>query len=216
MEVIGRNAGWTAASSILARKRPGDAPHLIYVPEVPFSRQRFLASVEQVYSQYGWVVVVVSEGLLDEKGDPIGQSGDETIKDGFGHRLAGEVGASLAQLVSQEIGLRARSEKPGLIARASSLHVSKVDRNAAEGVGRFAVRNVCQGSTDFMAAICRDNDEPLEMSYIGVPLEKTANFERLLPNCYISESKSDIEDSFRSYVRPLIGQALTRHPSLIE
>ena len=72
MEVVGRNAGWTAAAAMLARERPDDAPHMIYVPEVPLRREQFLRDVQEVYQRQGWVVAVVSEGLRDEHGQSLG------------------------------------------------------------------------------------------------------------------------------------------------
>lgn len=58
MEAMGRNAGWITAASALARKKPGDAPHLIYLPERPFHEEEFLEDVKCLYDEKGGVVVV--------------------------------------------------------------------------------------------------------------------------------------------------------------
>ena len=214
MEVMGRNAGWLTAATMLAREEPDDAPHLIYVPEVRLSRERFLKDVKQVYDRQGWVVVAISEGTCDEDGESLGAAVGDAAVDGFGHKLPGDVAPTMARLIMTELGLRARSEKPGIIARASSHHVSTVDRDVAEGVGRFAARQVFAGETDFMAAIRRESSAPFEASYFPVPLEQVANVERLLPQDYIKPSRCDIDESFREYAEPFIGGPLRRYARL--
>jgi 6-phosphofructokinase 1 len=214
MEVIGRNAGWTAAASLLARREPDDAPHLIYVPEVRLSPERFLRDVQEVYKRQGWVVAVVSEGLCDEDGQSLGVTAGAAAVDGFGHSLRGDVAPALAHLVTRELGLRARSEKPGLLARASSHHASVVDREAAEGVGRFAAEQVFAGESGFMAAIRRESSVPWRTGFFRVPLEKTANVERKLPVQYIAPSRNDVTEAFRHYVEPLVGGPLRRYGRL--
>lgn len=215
MEVIGRNAGWTAAAAMLAREGKEGAPHLIYVPEIPLSKDKFLKDIQEVHKREGWVVAVVSEGVCDEKGESLSSSAGEVALDGFGHKLPGDVASALANLVIRELGLRARSEKPGLIARASSHHVSDVDRGAAEAVGRFAVQSAIQGNSGFMASIRRTDNNPLVLSYEMAPLEKVAEVERFLPREYLNKEKNHIAESFRSYVEPLIGPPLRRYPRLV-
>lgn len=214
MEVMGRNAGWLTAATMLARQEPDDAPHLIYVPEVRLSREKFLADVQDVYDWQGWVVVAISEGTCDENGESLGAGVGDAAVDGFGHKLPGDVAPTMARLIMSELGLRARSEKPGIIARASSHHVSPVDREVAEGVGRFAARQVFAGESGFMAAVRRESSDPFEASYSSVPLEQVANVERLLPQDYIKPSHSDIDESFREYAEPLIGGPLRRYARL--
>ena len=172
------------------------------------SREKFLRDVKEVYDRLGWVVVVVSEGLRDEHGESLGAGLGEAAVDGFGHELPGDVAPALAHLVTRELGLRARSEKPGLLARASSHHASPVDRDAAEGAGRFAAAQVFAGQTGFMAAIVRESDSPLRLAYRCVPLEQTANRERLLPAEYVNAAGNHIAESFREYVEPLVGGPL--------
>jgi 6-phosphofructokinase 1 len=214
MEVIGRHAGWTAAAALLARQAPDDAPHLIYVPEIPFRMANFLRDIQDAYDRRGWVVAVVSEGLRDEHGRLLSTASGEAAADGFGHMLPGDVASALAHTIARELGLRARSEKPGLIARASSHHVSAVDREAAEGVARFAVQHAVAGATGFMAAIWRESSRPLRVSFQSAPLEKTANVERLLPREHIDEAGNNVAESFREYVEPLIGGPLRRYARL--
>ncbi|HUX09633.1 MAG TPA: diphosphate--fructose-6-phosphate 1-phosphotransferase, partial [Terriglobia bacterium] len=118
LEVMGRDAGWLTAATLLARRNRGDAPHLIYVPELPLTREQFLSDVQNVYDRLGWVVIAVSEGVRDERGESWGARRNETVADGFGHRARGDVATTLAGLVTSALGLRSRSEKPGLLGRS--------------------------------------------------------------------------------------------------
>ena len=130
-ETMGRYAGWLAASTILARNDESDAPHLIYLPEAPIAEDQFLADIQRVYDEHGWVLAVVSEGVVDEDGNPLSIARTGAQTDEFGRGLPGNAGARMADLISDELGLRARSEKPGLLARASVAHASKIDLREA-------------------------------------------------------------------------------------
>ena len=132
VEAMGRNAGWITAASALARKKPGDAPHLIYLPERPFREEEFLEDVKRLYEEKGGVVVVASEGLKDEKGEPIVPPIFKTGRATY----YGDVSAHLANLVIQKLGIKARSEKPGICGRASVALQSPVDREEAVPAGR--------------------------------------------------------------------------------
>src|SRR6266545_6201319 len=101
-EAMGRNTGWIAAATALARRREDEAPHLIYVPEIPFSLERFLDDVRDVHRRLGRCFVVVSEGLLDAPGD---SAGTQATTDAFGRRQLGGVAAFLQQQVMREIGI---------------------------------------------------------------------------------------------------------------
>lgn len=212
-EVMGRNAGWLAASTMLARNEPGDAPHHIYVPETPFSINRFLNDVQKVYDREGWVVMVVSEGLRDEKGEPIMQVRSNAEEDRYGTMPPGDVGSYLAQRVTADLGLRARSEKPGLLARTSWQNLSSIDFEAAEQVGRFAVMEALNGETDFMASISCKHSKSFELDYKRTPLNEVILEERILPVEYLTPSGNDVQETFREYIEPLVGEPLRRHRS---
>lgn len=213
MEVMGRNAGWLAAAPSLARENDDDAPHLVYVPEVPFSTERFLGDVRKAYEKRGWVIAVVSEGLKGPDGTHL-SAGDAAARDGFGHVLPGDVGAFLAREVTGKLKLRARSEKPGLIGRACAMLASPVDRREAEALGRFGMKHALKGNTGFMASLERVSDDPYRVRYQAVDLDKVANVERLLPMEYMNKERNQIVSSFRAYAEPLIGGPLTRYPLL--
>lgn len=214
LEVMGRDAGWLTAATLLARKNPDDAPHLIYVPEVPLSAERLLNDVQGVYDRLGWVVVALSEGVRDEAGESLGAHRNEGTTDDFGHRLPGDVATAIAGLVTSKLGLRARSEKPGLLGRTSAALVSSTDRCEAEQVGAFGTLWSMEGHTGFMASIQRQPGASYGVTYAAVPLESVANQTRFLPLDYVTGGQNDIKGEFRSYAEPLIGGPLAEYASL--
>lgn len=153
VEVMGRNAGWVAAATALARRDGGDAPHRIYLPEVPIEPQKFLQDVRRQFDEAGWGVFVVSEGIVDAEGSSLAGAAPMPGVEGYGGAMVGDVGQSLARLVTGELGLRARTEKPGLAARAAPHFVSALDRRCAEAAGRFAVTQLRAAVGGFMVSI---------------------------------------------------------------
>lgn len=206
-EAMGRNAGWLAAASVLARRNPNDAPHLIYLPECSFDPEAFICDVKRVHEKLGWAVVVVSEGLCLASGDPVYSAGGAAQTDAFGHKLPGDVGSFLAGLVSEKLGLRCRSEKPGLCGRSSILLASPVDQKDAEAVGRAAVDAALAGESGKMVSLqpMKSSKEP-ETSLVS--LESVANVERRIPLEWINRRGADVTQEFCDYVRPLIGSEL--------
>ena len=200
IEAMGRNAGWITAASVLARKEPGDAPHLVYLPERNFKEEEFLEDVKRLYDELGGVVVVVSEGLRNEKGESIVPPIFKTDRAVY----YGDVSAYLAELVIKKLGIKARSEKPGLCGRTSMLLQSKVDREEAVLVGREAVEAAVAGHTGVMVGIRRKGGEEYGIETPLIPIEEVMLNERVMPEDYINERGNDITESFARWCKPLI------------
>ncbi len=211
MELMGRNAGWLTAASILGKRREEEGPHLIYLPERPFVEDEFLEDVKMWHSRVGGVLVVVSEGLVDAKGNPLADSG---IVDGFGHKVPGGVAQHLSNVVMSKLKIKSRSEKPGLLGRASIPLQSAIDREEAKGAGEYAVKSAAEGKSGFMVSIKRLSKDPYMYDYELVPLEKVANVERKLPAEWINKRGNGIEKAFVDYCMPLIGGELPQYVSL--
>ena len=201
VEAMGRNAGWIAAASALARKDSSDAPHLIYLPERPFDEEAFLREVKALHERQGGVVVVVSEGLKNRDGQPIVPPLFQTGRAVY----YGDVSAYLAELVIRRLGVKARSEKPGLLGRAQTEMQSFVDRNEAVEAGAEAVRVLLDGQSGFMTGFKRVSTEPYRVRLIRIPLEDVTLAERTLPPEYIAPSGHDVTNAFLSWARPLLG-----------
>ncbi len=203
IEAMGRNAGWITASSALARKKEGDAPHLIYLPERPFMDEEVLEVVKKLYDEKGGVVVVASEGLKDAAGvpivPPIFQSGRSVYY--------GDVGAYLAELVIKKLGIKARSEKPGICGRASISLQSPLDRDEAVLAGREALKAAMNGESGVMVGFIRDETEDgsYQMHTRMIPIHEVMMYERKIPEDYINARGNDVTEKFVERCRPLIG-----------
>ena len=146
-QTIGRDAGWLAAATALARRSPDDAPHLIYMPEQAFDRERFLADAKAVVDQYGWVSIVCGEGIRYADGTPVSAS---TVKDGFNNVEYGSSGGASAGLrlhgmLSETFGWRGEFQITESLIMSDWLRSSALDRAEAEACGREAVRLAGQG-----------------------------------------------------------------------
>jgi ATP-dependent phosphofructokinase / diphosphate-dependent phosphofructokinase len=202
LEVLGRNAGWVVAATALARAHDDDAPQLIYFPERPVSLEQIAADSEQVYRRLGRVLITVCEGQLDEKATPFGADVDRPGS--AVHRLASNLGHTLARLISAKLNLRARSEKPGLFGRCCGPLASELDRAEARACGRAALRAAANGETGVMIAIRRESAMPYRSSTFSTPLESVAGRERLIPASWINERGNDVTNDFLDYVSPLL------------
>ncbi len=95
IEVMGRSAGWIAAGTVLAKRCPGDAPHIILLPEIPLDEAAFLAKVKETVDEYKYCVVVVGEGMKNAAGEEI--AADKSRLDAFGHPVLSGAAEHLAR-----------------------------------------------------------------------------------------------------------------------
>ena len=212
IESMGRNTGWIAASSALARKNGGDAPHLIYVPERAFNEKEFLKDVKRLYDRLGGVIVVASEGLKNEKGDPIV---DPILTKGRDVYF-GDVSSHLAMLVIRELGIKARSEKPGILGRSSATLQSATDREEAIRAGAFAAKAAIEGSTGYMVGFERASAPSYACETVLIPIEQVMMTEAVLPDNFINERGNDVTQAFIDYCRPLIGGPLPEYAEFVK
>lgn len=203
-ETLGRDVGWLAASATLAKRDLDDAPHLVYLPEIPFSQDRFLGDLDAVVARLGWAVVIVSEGTAYADGTPVFVQEMASNKSVNNRPLIGGVAQFLSGVVAEELGLRCRSEKPGLIGRCCTALISQQDLVDAELVGREGVRALLSGHTDEMVGLRTLSDSDAGTFQL-VPLHAAAGPSRTIPTAWLSKDGMAVNDSFRSYVRPLTG-----------
>ncbi|MEI6042884.1 MAG: 6-phosphofructokinase [Chloroflexota bacterium] len=208
IEVMGRNAGWVAASAALAKHNEEDAPHLIYTPERRLNPADFLKDVKRVYDLYGHCAIVIGETVKDHNGKPLGAHGEPYFVDSFGHRYFHGPANYFMSLVMSELGLTARFDKPGTLQRMSMSCASEVDLEEAWLVGAEALRLAVAGETDKMVTLLREKGSNGEYSCkTGVTsLERIANFERKMPEGYLNAEGNFVTQAFLDYARPLIGE----------
>jgi 6-phosphofructokinase len=204
IEVMGRNAGWIAAGTTLAKSKdnPNDAPHLIYLPELPFSKDKFIEDVQNVLKKNRYCMVVVGEGLVDKDGNYVANSASG--QDAFGHQQLGGVGDFLASFVEQNLAVKARSCKLGIGQRAAAHCSSQTDNDEAFMAGQAAVRAALDGETDKMIILVRGEGDTYSCETGLAPLSEIANGVKEIPHDWISEDGVSMTAKFIKYAQPLI------------
>ena len=208
LEVMGRNTGWIAAATGLARREPQDAPHLIYLPEVAISLAGFVVDCKEVYKEFGRIFIVAGEGLYNEEGTYLTADVGAFGRDGFGHVQLGGVAEVLKEVVEKEVGVKARFNKLGTNQRSAMHFASLTDVNEAYMCGRMAVKYATEGVNGKMVTLIRESDSPYRCTTGLAELSDVANGEKKVPAEFINDAGNYITEAMRDYVRPLVqGQA---------
>lgn len=202
VEIMGRNAGWLTAASVLARNSYNEAPHLIYLPESNFSCEQFIADIKEQLRNRKQVIVAVSEGIHDKNGEYI--SAKSTQTDQFGHVMLSGNGKYLESLVQQEIGCKVRSVELNVLQRCAAHISSATDVSEAFHLGEKAVDAVLNGHTEEMTSLKRISNDPYRVEYTTVPVSQVANQEKKIPIEWINEAGNDVKPELIEYLKPLI------------
>ena len=202
IEVMGRSAGWIAAGTVLAKRVPADAPHIILLPEIPFNEAAFLAKVQETVAAYRSCVVVVGEGLKNQAGEEV--AADKSRVDAFGHPVLSGAAEHLESLVQEKLKLKSRSVKLGYAQRAAAHCGSGTDVTEAVACGGAAVRAALDGKSGFMVKIVRVQSNPYRWTTGLQPLGDIANVEHLVPRDWIAEDGFLPNEKFSEYARPLV------------
>lgn len=210
LEVMGRNAGWLTAASALAAAK-GNGPDLIYLPELVFDMDKFLADVERVYKEKKKVIVAVSEGAKLADGRYVADSG---VRDSFGHAQLGGVAITLANIVKEKLGCKVRGIEFSLLQRCAAHCGSLTDVNESYEAGRTAVQKAVEGVTDYMVGFERAPGSEYKCNMKLLPLDSVANTEKKVPREWINEEGNFVTQEFIDYALPLI-QGETR-PLLVD
>ncbi len=203
VEIMGRHAGWLTAAAGLARNENRNAPQLIYLPEVNFSKEQFLCDInEQFEKGITNVIVAVSEGIHDENGVLLCESGTSAT-DSFGHKTLSGVGKVLENLVKEKIGCKVRSIELNVCQRCAGHLLSATDINEAFLVGEMGVEAALSGKSGEMMTFTRVSNQPYRVIVESVDIHKSANIEKTVPPEWILNG-NDITEELISYLLPLI------------
>ncbi len=207
VEVMGRNAGWLTASSVLARSHGFTGPHLIYLPEHPFDPDAFVAKVRDKLKTESNVLVAVSEGLRLANGEYVSKADSGTV-DMFGHLALGGVASALEALVRGRLSdeyknLKIRGVEPSVLQRVAMHLASGTDLTEARECGISAVEAALAGKTDYMVCINRVSNHPYLVRYELAPLSDVANHERTVPAEWICDEGTNVTAEMEEYLRPL-------------
>ncbi|HHY80879.1 MAG TPA: 6-phosphofructokinase [Thermoanaerobacter sp.] len=200
VETMGRNSGFLAASSALARDNSINSPHLIYFPEITFDEKEFLDDVKTAFKDNcGKVFIVTSEGLKNKEGNYVYLK--EQKADAFGNIQMGGVGNYMKQLVTENISKRVKVVELSILQRCAAHIASLIDNEAAVMVGKEAVNKLMNGICDVMISI-----EKAESGFKAgtVPLSEVANRTKFLPSHWIDSKNRWVTQDAIDYMLPLI------------
>ena len=200
-EVMGRHAGWLAASAGLAKSKNNSAPHIILLPEVTFNEKLFLKKVKEVVKKEDYCVIVVSEGAKYKNGKFLADAG--TV-DSFGHKQLGGVAPRIADMISNKLGFKYHWAVSDYLQRSARHISSQVDLDHAYAVGKAAVEYATSGENAIMPIIVRKKTKPYSWEVGKVALSKVANIEKKMPRNFISKDGFGITQSCKNYLSPLI------------
>ncbi len=205
--VMGRHAGFLTAAASIAQKYPDDGPHLIYLPEIDFSIDKFLADIKETYEKYGRCLVAVSEGIKNSDGQPIITTIVEAEEDAHGNTQlsgTGALGDLLAEQIKTKLGIdRVRTDTLGYVQRSFLGCVSKVDQMEAREVGEKAAHFAIWHNMDGSITINRTGNYSVD--YQITDLKNVAANTKLMPDNFINEAGNNVTEDFKNYLRPLLG-----------
>ncbi|MCM1271572.1 MAG: 6-phosphofructokinase [Ruminococcus flavefaciens] len=204
IEAMGRHAGWLAASSCCIRANGENAPHLIYLPEMTFSIEKFLSDVKNEMKKHKAVIVVVSEGVKTAEGKFAAEEFQSGQKDVFGHSYLAGIGKFLEKLVAAEIGCKVRSIELNVMQRCSSHIASREDIESSAAIGAAAVEAAISGKSGCMMTFIRESDKPYRFRIETADASKAANSEKLFPRKWINEEGNNVLPAALDYFMPLI------------
>jgi len=212
--IMGRHAGFLTAASVLARRRDGDGPHLIYVPEAPLTEEKFLADVDRVYTKRGRCLIAVSEGVSQPGGKTWAEAMQGNLeKDSHGNvQLSGTgaLGDFLAGLITKKLQkpggkkLRVRADTFGYLQRSFPGFVSETDAKEAHQVGQMAVRYSAEGKEGGSVAMRRTGGSGYAIETFLTPLSTVARETKHLDPAWVRDG-CDVTEAFVQYARPLVG-----------
>ncbi len=201
LEVMGRHAGWIAAAAGLAANDDSEPPHIILFPEITFNPEKFIQKVQHTVKQYGYCVIVVSEGVRDESNEFLSAAG---LRDAFGHSQLGGVAPVIAGLIKEKLGFKYHWAVADYLQRSARHIASKTDVEQAYALGKAAVEFALAGKNAVLPIIVRKNNQPYEWEIGEAQLSDVANIEKAMPNDYIRDDGFGITPTCRQYLAPLI------------
>ncbi len=207
--IMGRHAGFLTAAAALARQFPDDGPHLIYLPERPFSLEKFVDDVKAVYTKLGRCVVAVSEGISDENGVAIASKFIKEVDSHGNVQLSGS--GALGDLLAKELKEKAqisrvRADTFGYLQRSFAGVASAVDQKEARAAGVAAVKFATSGKYENGSTAIQRAPGKKYMTWIErTELKNVAKETRHMPDAWIAKTNNDVTKAFIEYATPIVG-----------
>lgn len=207
---MGRNAGWLTGATALACCEDCEGPDMIFLPEVDFDMDSFLAKVEKLLEKKKSLVISVSEGIHMSDGTYVCELTDNVSQvDSFGHRTLTGAASYLSNKVASTFGCKSRSIEISTLQRCAAHLSSRVDITEAFQVGGAAVKEAFEGANGMMVTLKRVSDEPYICVTDIYDVHKIANVEKKVPREWINATGDFVLPPFIGYIKPLIQAELT-------
>lgn len=205
VEIMGRNAGWLTAAAALAKTDSAGGVDLIYLPEIPFDKDKFLKAIDDLFHQgKEQVVIAVSEGIKDKNGDYVTFGELKGSEDAFGHISRSGAGKALEEMAAGHFGCKVRSVEVNVLQRSSMHCSSKTDLEEAFYIGRKAVEAALEGKNGIMLTYQRKPGKEYNIEIGSIDIHKTANLEKLVPIDWIVPEGNHVNGTMINYLLPLI------------
>ncbi len=206
VEIMGRNAGWLAGAASLAGVDGIPGADILCLPEKPFSVDWFLKTLEEKNREQKSLVVAISEGIADEKGNYLCEytAKKSNADDQFAHTMLGGAGQALEHFIKKELGYKTRTVELNTLQRCFAQGASLTDVQEAFQAGVQAVCFLERGESGFMVCFDRKEGEGYEITYTPKPVEKIANLEKKIPASMLSADEKGVTREFIDYALPLI------------
>ena len=201
LEVMGRHAGWLAASAGVIKEKAGDAPHLILFPEIQFNQSSFLKKVKETTIKYGYCVIVASEGIKDNKNKFLSDSG---LKDSFGHAQLGGVAPVLSSIITNKLKYKVHWAVSDYLQRAARHIASTVDVDQAYALGLESIKVAKLDNNIMLTIKSTKMKQKYKWSISSTNLNNVANVEKMLPKNFIKSNGFEITKSCKEYISNLI------------
>lgn len=203
-EIMGRDAGWLAASAACAGENGAPAPDLICLPERTFDTEQFLEQIRRAWETHPNVMAVICEGIRFADGGYVGAGFQSGTTDVFGHRYLAGAGKYLEHICRERLGCKVRSVELNLPQRCAGHLASACDLKESAAVGRAAVVAAMHGQSGVMAGIERISSSPYHIKFKTVPVSQVGGGVRTVPDEFIREDNFGMTPAFLDYVKPLI------------
>ena len=201
VEIMGRHAGWLAASSLIANHNyPKDLVNLLYIPEDEMSIDELLDDIKKALKTEKNLLVAIAEGFRDT-GGILSEEVFTNTKDGFNHPIVSGVGQRLADLVRDRLKIKSRAVELNIVQRSNTL-ISEVDSREAYNLGYKAVE-IGIDRTNLVPVLRRKEGETYEVYYTEVAPDEIANREMKIPQEWLVDKKT-LQEKILSYALPLI------------
>jgi len=208
LQTVGRDTGWLAASAALAKTNESDAPHLIYMPEKPLYKKRFIADVKECIKKYGWVFIICGEGIRWEDGTLVAdiQMLDDSRNIEFGAMGGGSAALNLHKIINLETKYRGEFQITESLSMCAIDRASKVDLQEAYNCGVKAIQLAEEDASGIMISIHRVSFSPYKVELKTVSLDEVALHIKPMDDKYINAQGNFVTDEYIKYIKPLVGE----------